>query len=165
MRPKGGHVVARSLKYQGVIQEIGSLVPEFLQFLPHGMLIFFNEKAPAELRSLSMVHNGSQLASELAAGDYLKFSPPSGTEQSQSYRLTSISERVMADTDTEVPRWWYRVTAVGERVNANLAELGHVVIHFDGAAKANVPGAISVEPELEAFPTIGTTFEFFALNE
>ncbi len=158
-------MVARTSKYHGVIQEIGMLVPEFLQFLPHGMLIFFNEKAPTELRGLSLVHNGTQLVSELAAGDYLKFSLPSDAGQSRSYRLTSISERVMADTDTEVPRWWYRITAVGKAVNANLAELGHVVIHFDGASTANVPGAISVEPELEAVPPVGTTFEFFALNE
>jgi len=38
-------------------------------------------------------------------------------------------------------------------------------VHFDGAATANVPGAVSVEPALEALPTIGTTFEFFGLKE
>jgi len=133
-------VVDHTLKYRGVIQEIGSMVPEFL---PHGILIFFGEKAPAELRDTALVHNGTQLVSELAPGDYLQFSPPSGTEQPQSYRLT----------------------AVGERANGNLAELGHVVIHFDGATKAKLPGAISVEPALEALPTVGTTFEFLGLKE
>ena len=157
-------MVARSLKYHGVIQEIGSMVPGFLQFLPYGMLIFFNEKAPAELRALSLVHNGTQLVSELAQGDYLKFSPPS-TEQPRSYRLATVGREGMADTDSQLPQWWYRVTAVGESANTNMAELGHVVIHFDGATKANLPGAISVEPELEAIPMVGTTFEFFALNE
>ena len=131
---------AHSLKYQGVIQSIGSMVPEFL---PHGILIFFGETAPEELRDTALVHNGTQLVSDLAAGVYLKFSPPSGTEQPQSYRLT----------------------AVGESANANLAQLGHVVIHFDGATKAKLPGAISVEPALEALPTVGTTFEFFGLKE
>ena len=129
-------MAAHSLKYQGVIQSIGSMVPEFL---PHGILIFFGETAPEELRDTALVHNGTQLVSELAAGDYLKFSPPSDTEQPQSYR----------------------VTAVGERANANLAKLGHVVIHFDGATKAKLPGAISAEPMLEVLPTIGTIFEFF----
>ena len=128
-------MAAHSLKYQGVIQSMGSMVPEFL---PYGILIFFGETAPEELRDTALVHNGTQLVSELAAGDYLKFSPPSATEQPQSYRLT----------------------AVGERANANLAELGHVVVHFDGATKAKLPGAISVEPALEALPTVGTTFEF-----
>jgi PTS system glucitol/sorbitol-specific IIA component len=157
-------VVAHSLKYQGVIQEIGPTVPEFLQFLPYEMLIFFGKTAPAELRTLSLIHNGTQLASELVAGDYLKFSPPSTTEQPQPYRLTTMGETRMGDTDTQQPQW-YRLTAVGEKVNANLAELGHVVVHFDGATKANVPGAVSVEPALEALPTVGTTFEFFGLKE
>ena len=128
-------MATHALKYRGVIQSIGSMVPEFL---PHGILIFFGETAPAELRDASLVHNGTQLVSELVAGDYLKFSPPSATEQPQSYRLT----------------------AVGESANGNLAKLGHVVIHFDGATKAKLPGAISVEPALEALPTVGTTFEF-----
>lgn len=133
-------MAAHSLKYQGVIQSIGSLVPEFL---PHGILIFFGETAPEELQDTALVHNGTQLVSELVAGDYLKFSPPSTTEQSRSYRLT----------------------AVGESANGNLAELGHVVVHFDGATTAKLPGAISVEPALEALPTVGTTFEFFGLKE
>jgi len=133
-------VAVHFLKYRGVIQSMGSLVPEFL---PYGILIFFGETAPEELRDTALVHNGTQLASELAAGDYLKFSPSSANEQPQSYR----------------------VTAVGESANANLAELGHVVIHFDGASTAKLPGAISVEPALEALPTVGTTFEFFGLKE
>jgi len=157
-------VVAHALKYRGVIQEIGSMVPGFLQFLPYGMLILFDETAPAELRSLSLVHNGTELVSELTAGDYVKFSPPAASEQPQSYRLPALGERGMPETDAQEPQW-YRVTAVGESVNANLAKLGHVVIHFDGATTANLPGAISVEPELEAIPTVGTYFEFFGLKE
>ncbi len=128
-------MVAHSLKYRGVIQEVGSMVPEFL---PHGILIFFGNTAPRELRDMALVHDGTQLISELAVGDYLNFSPLSTTEQPQSYR----------------------VTAVGGSANANLAQLGHVVIHFDGATKAKLPGAISVEPMLKALPTIGTIFEF-----
>ncbi len=157
-------MVTHSLKYQGVIREIGSTVPQFLQFLPYDMLIFFGETAPTELRALSLIHNGTQLSSELAAGDYLKFSPPSGTKKTHQHRLTTKGETRMVDTDTEQPQW-YRLTAVGEQVNANLAELGHVVVHFDGATTANVPGAVSVEPALEALPTVGTTFEFFGLKE
>ena len=157
-------MVAHSLKYQGVIQEIGSTVPQFLQFLPYDMLIFFGETAPAELRALSLIHNGTQLASGLAVGDYLKFSPLAGTEKTHQHRRTAMGETRMVDTDTEQPHW-YRLTAVGEQVNANLAELGHVVVHFDGATTANVAGAVSVEPALEALPTVGTTFEFFGLKE
>src|SRR5947209_903314 len=94
-------------KYQAVIQEIGSMVSEFL---PHGILIFFGETAPEELREVALVHNGTHLVSELEVGDLLRFSPPSDDQQV----------------------WWYRLTAVGAMANTNLAELGHVVVHFDG---------------------------------
>ncbi|GAC1426586.1 MAG: PTS glucitol/sorbitol transporter subunit IIA [Ktedonobacteraceae bacterium] len=133
-------MASQSLKYQGVIQSIGSMVPEFL---PHGILIFFGETAPEELRDTALVHNGTQLVSELVAGDYLKFSPSSARDQAQSFHIT----------------------AVGESANTNLAQLGHVVIHFDGATEAKLPGAISVEPTLEVLPAVGTTFEFFRLEE
>ena len=94
------------LKYQGVIHEVGPFVEECLL---HGILIFFGDMAPPELRELALVHNGTQLISELAAGDLVKFSPSDAT-QSPS---------------------WYRLTAVGEQANANLTELGHVVLYFD----------------------------------
>ncbi len=127
-------------KYRGVIREIGSMVPEFL---PHGILIFFGEKAPQELRDTSLVHDGEHLVSEIVAGDVLKFSPTSETQSPQSFRITSV----------------------GESANANLAELGHIVLHFDGAMEASLPGAVSVEPALEELPTIGTTFEFLGQKE
>jgi PTS system glucitol/sorbitol-specific IIA component len=161
---QGGYVVAYFLKYRGAIQEIGVAVSQFIQFLPYEMLIFFGENAPAELRTLSLIHDGTQLAAALAVGDYLKFSPPTGTKKAQRQRLTTLGETRMVDTDTEQPQW-YRLTAVGEEVNANLAKLGHVVVHFDGATTATVPGAVSVEPSLEVLPSVGTTFEFFGLKE
>ena len=129
-----------SLKYQGVIHEIGPMVSEFL---PHGILIFFGEAAPEELREVALVHNGAQLVSNLKEGDLLKFSAPSDDQQPT----------------------WYRLTAVGEKANSNLAELGHAVIHFDGAPTASLPGAISVEPSLVALPQLGTSFEFFEVGE
>ncbi|MFL5624289.1 MAG: PTS glucitol/sorbitol transporter subunit IIA [Ktedonobacteraceae bacterium] len=129
------HEAQLFLKYQAVIREIGPMVVELI---PHGMLIFFGETAPAELREVALVHNGTQLLSDLEVGDFLKFSPP-GDQQSS----------------------WYRLTAVGTMANANLAELGHLVIHFDGVSTASLPGTISVEPALAALPPVGTTFELF----
>lgn len=130
------------LKYRAVIAEIGPLVPEFL---PHGILIFFGEMAPEELREVSLIHNGTQLAAPLVAGDFLKFVYP-----------------VKHDAPSPV---WYRLTAVGDMANTNLAELGHLVIHFDGASAASLPGTVSVEPSLTALPPVGTTFELVGLEE
>ncbi len=123
-------------KYYAVIQEIGAMVSEFL---PHGILIFFGETAPEELREVALVHNGTHLVLELEVGDLLRFSPPSDDQQA----------------------YWYRLTAVGAMANTNLAELGHLVVHFDGASTASLPGVISVEPALVALPAEGTTFELF----
>jgi len=129
-----------ALKYRGVIQEIGPLVQDFL---PHGILIFFGTMAPDELREVSLVHDGQQLIAPIVAGDLLVFTPASS--------VGALATQ-------------YHVTAVGEMANANLGTLGHVVIHFDGARTANLPGAISVEPSLSELPSIGTTFEFLELE-
>jgi PTS system glucitol/sorbitol-specific IIA component len=132
----GIHEAQLSLKYYAVIHEVGPMVAELF---PHGILIFFGETAPEELREVALVHNRTQLLSDLEVGDFLKVSPPGGDQQIR----------------------WYRLTAVGAMANANLAELGHLVIHFDGASIANLPGTISVEPSLVVFPPVGTTFELF----
>ncbi len=136
---QGRHVI----KYRAVIHEIGPMVAEFL---PHGILIFFGEMAPAELREVSLIHNGTRLESPIVAGDVLAFSALTGAVQEQGKQMQ------------------YRVTAVGEMANANLAELGHLVVHFDGATTPNLPGTISVEPSLSELPEVGTTFELFGLE-
>ena len=50
------------------------------------------------------------------------------------------------------------VSAVGEIANRTLRQLGHCVIHFDGAQKPRLPGNIHVEkldiPSLEAGMTV-----------
>jgi len=132
------------LKYRAVIHEIGPMVSEFL---PHGILIFFGQTAPAELREVSLLHDGAQLHSEFVVGDFLKFTTPS----SHTGDVEQIS--------------WYRLTAVGEMANANCAELGHFVVHFDAASDAQLPGTISVEPALANLPIVGTTFELLGLEE
>ncbi len=129
------------LKYRAVIQKIGPMVEDFL---PHGILILFGASAPDELREVALVHDGTQLLADLVAGDLLAFSPPPSARQLPS---------------------WYRLTAVGTMANANLAELGHLVLHFDGATTAQLPGAVSVEPSLVALPPEGTTFELFGQEE
>ncbi len=132
------------LKYRAVIQEIGPTVTEFL---PHGIIIFFGLSAPAELREISLVHDGTQLLSSLVVGDVLRF--------------------VMSSThpDESQDVLWYRITAIGSDANTNLATLGHVVVHFDAANDAHLPGTISVEPNTVPSPVVGTIFELFGVEE
>lgn len=132
------------LKYRAVILEAGAMVEEFL---PHGILIFFGSSAPEELREVALVHDGSALLSKLARGDLLKFSAPQDEDSGNS------------------PFSWYRLTSIGDMANANLDELGHLVVHFDGATEPHLPGTISVEPGLEALPSIGTIFEIYGQQE
>ncbi len=132
------------LKYRAVIREIGPMVSEFL---PHGILIFFGAMAPAELREVSLVHDGTSLAAHLAVDDILQFIPPA-TEQA---------------LDPQPIR--FRLTAIGDVASENLAKLGHVVVHFDAATTASLPGTISVEPSLEYIPTVGTTIEILRVEK
>ena len=131
------------LKYRGVIQEIGPMVEEFL---PHGILIFFGANAPAELREVSLVHDGTQLNAPLAVGDLLQFDNPATKEVTKSSPMC------------------FRVTAIGEMVEANLAQLGHIVVHFDAATTAKLPGVVSVDPALERLPLVGAIFEILSLE-
>jgi PTS system glucitol/sorbitol-specific IIA component len=128
------------LKYRAVIQEVGPMVAEFVS---HGLLIFFGDTAPAELREVSLIHDGTRLISNLAVGDLLRFVPP------------------VSSTSGNAQPSWYHLTAVGEVASKNLAELGHVVVHFDAATKAKLPGTISVEPSLDLLPSVGTIIELF----
>ena len=130
------------LKYRGVIQEIGPMVEEFL---PHGILIFFGANAPAELREVSLIHDGTQLHAPLAVGDLLQFDDSDGASMLSPMR--------------------FRLTAIGEMVEANLAQLGHIVVHFDAATTAKLPGVISVDSALERLPLVGATFEILSLEK
>lgn len=132
------------LKYRAVVQEIGPTVTEFI---PHGIMIFFGQSAPVELREVSLVHDGTQLLSPLVTDDVLRFVLSSaGPDESQQVL-------------------WYRVTAVGSAANTNLAELGHVVVHFDAATEAHLPGTISVEPTNVPSPVVGMTIELLGVEE
>jgi PTS system glucitol/sorbitol-specific IIA component len=133
-----------SLKYRAVIQEIGPMVHEFL---PHGILIFFGATAPAELREVSLVHDGSSLTSNLAVDDILQFIVPSTGQIAVQ------------------PPMRFRLTAIGDMVNGNIEQLGHFVVHFDAASTASLPGAISVEPSLEHLPSVGTIIEIIRLEK
>lgn len=52
----------------------------------------------------------------------------------------------------------YQITAVGDVVAKNLAELGHITIKFDGETKAELPGTLYVAagpyPKIEIETTI-----------
>lgn len=56
----------------------------------------------------------------------------------------------------------YKITAVGNLVNRNLANLGHVTFSFSGAENEELPGTISVEKITMPDLTIGSTIKIFS---
>lgn len=91
--------------------------------LSENIIILFKENAPDELAEYCILHSGNRLDENIAAGDEVQF---------------------MGEN--------FKITAVGELVNKNLTELGHITIKFDGSSVAELPGSLHVEKK--AIPNI-----------
>jgi PTS system glucitol/sorbitol-specific IIA component len=77
-------------------------------------LILFSEPVPDDI-AMYCGTPGSELTAELSPGQIMK-----------------INQAI------------YRVTAVGSVATANLKQLGHITLNFDGAATAELPGMVHV---------------------
>lgn len=86
------------------------------EFVDAGILVLFGESAPEELREFALLHDGRTLHAPLAPGDTL---------------------HLAAET--------FRLLAVGEVANGNLANLGHLVLKFNGQSAPEMPGDVCVE--------------------
>jgi PTS system glucitol/sorbitol-specific IIA component len=113
-------------KFCAKVVSIGELVTEFTEA---GILVFFGENAPDELKEFSIIHDGKSLAKPVAIGDRVKVAGHS-----------------------------YKVLAVGEVANTNFSNLGHFVMKANGAHEVEMPGDVCVEakplPQIE----IGSEF-------
>jgi PTS system glucitol/sorbitol-specific IIA component len=114
---------------------ITGLGPLLSEFTEAGVLVFFGQNAPEELTEFAVIHDGQALAAPVAAGD----------------------EFVIGDER-------YRLLAVGEVANQNLASLGHFIIKFNGAAEPEMPGDICAEarplPKIE----VGMQFQIISIE-
>lgn len=95
------------------------------EFFEQGMFIIFKDDAPDYLKQYCVVHSGNQLLQKVEPGD----------------------EFFIDDTE-------FGILAVGEVVNENLQDLGHITIRFDGDTSMILPGTICLEkkelPEIKA---------------
>lgn len=57
----------------------------------------------------------------------------------------TLSEEILPGDTLYLEETSYTITAVGEVACKNLKELGHCVLVFDGAGKAQLPGNLHVE--------------------
>jgi glucitol/sorbitol PTS system EIIA component len=109
---------------------ITGIGPMAAQFLGEKMIVLFKDNAPEELADYCFLHQINRLDEPIKAGDVLKL------DGSQ-----------------------YRITAVGDAVNQNLASLGHITLTFSGSETADLPGNLILEnrdiPELK----VGTNIQ------
>ena len=96
------------------------------------MLIFFGDEAPSALRDSCFIIDINDLERDIQAGMILKIGNSN-----------------------------YKITAVGNEVNTNLKNLGHIAVKFTGEEKAELPGSLYVQ--VKEFPCIevGTKVEIF----
>jgi glucitol/sorbitol PTS system EIIA component len=115
------------VKYEATVIEIGPLVDEFTEA---GILVFFSDEAPPELREFSIIHDGKKLRDNVVPNDI-----------------------IVIDKNS------YKVLAVGEVANTNLSNLGHLIIKFNGQNEPKLPGDVCVEKKPVHKVEIGSTFK------
>lgn len=106
-----------------------SIGPLVTEFIEAGILVFFGANAPEELLDFSIVHDGTQLVEPVTPGD-----------------------TVIIDGNH------FRVLAVGEVVNSNLGNLGHLILKFNGKDSAQLPGDVNVEEKPVPSIEVGSVF-------
>ncbi|GFZ32376.1 PTS sorbose transporter subunit IIB [Clostridium zeae] len=97
------------------------------EFLKANMFITFKEDAPEDLKEYCFIHYENNLIDEIKPEDMLY--------------LNDIG---------------YKIKAVGELVNTNLNELGHITYNFLGEAEAKVGGTLYLEKKEIAPIGVGT---------
>lgn len=98
--------------------------PMVSEFVNHNILVLFGKDAPDELREFAVIHDGAELKANIEPGD---------------------SINVAGKT--------YQILAVGDVSNSNLANLGHLVLKFNGETVPEMPGDVCLEnrdlPEIQ----------------
>jgi len=90
--------------------------PLVTEFIQSSILVFFAEGAPEELAEFSILHDGKELKADIQPNDVIYLDDQS-----------------------------YRVLAVGEVANSNFANLGHLIMKFNGMDQVELPGDVCVE--------------------
>ncbi|MCI3028786.1 PTS glucitol/sorbitol transporter subunit IIA [Desemzia sp. C1] len=95
---------------------VNEIGPNALDFLEENMMVLFGNEAPPELRPYCFMIDMNELNGTIKVGSYL-------TIENQSYEIT----------------------AVGEQVEKNLKDLGHITVNFNGSSVPELAGTLYVE--------------------
>lgn len=115
------------MDYRSTVTGIGDLVAEFIE---QGMLIVFNDNAPAELAEMAVQHTAASMDSDVHVGDVI----------------------ILGDKE-------YVVTAVGTEANHTLKTMGHCTFKFSGNDEVELPGHIELEGDGMPEIKVGDRFE------
>lgn len=96
------------------------------------MLILFGEGAPDDLAAFCFIIDNKDLRGTIPVGG-----------------------KLMIDQST------FLITAVGEVVEKNLRNLGHISIHFDGSTDGSLPGTLHVQAETLPVLDKGSIIQIF----
>lgn len=100
-----------------IYERLVTYLGEFLEeSYKDGFVILFDDNSPDEYKDYCILHTGSNLLGNICVGDI--------------FSLGGIG---------------YKITAVGNVVNKNLSEIGHVTLKFDGEIKAHQSGTLHLE--------------------
>lgn len=107
--------------------EVHEIGEEAGDFVSNGMIVLFGSNAPAELRPYCFLIDKSELQNSIEVGDIL----------------------VIDDAE-------YNIAAVGNQVNKNLRDLGHITIDFRGQADTSMSGTLYIEKKSITDIKVGT---------
>ena len=96
------------------------------EFAAEGILVFFGPAAPEELHEFSVITDAATLTAPIEPGDRFEIGGDA-----------------------------FPITSVGENANANVAELGHLVVKFNGLEEPELPGDVSVAAVPSPTPAVG----------
>jgi PTS system glucitol/sorbitol-specific IIA component len=97
-------------------------------FQAENMMILFGEEVPEDLANYAYIIHVNPIDGEIKEG----------------MTLTVADEA-------------YTITAVGNVVNKNLGDLGHITLNFNGAEEAELPGTLYLEEKALPNVEVGTT--------
>lgn len=108
---------------------VSRIGPDAGDMIEAGLYILFGEPVPDALADVSVVHSdATEIARSVQAGDTF----------------------VIGDLR-------YVVDEIGDRANANLAELGHIVLYINQPDQDLLPGAVKATGPDAAAPAVGST--------
>lgn len=97
--------------------EVTRVGEETSTFLEEGIVVLFGDEAPEELQEVAVVHHAERNVGGVRAGDLVE--------------ILHAGEAQLL-----------QVLAVGDVVNDNLTELGHLVLKRNGSDEAALPGDV-----------------------